>query len=82
MKPRFKIGNGAYVGSPLLGFRAQDKDLAEIEAEMDLVRAIKELRGQWPEETLVLKVADHLNDEGRRSKRGGRLYAPTIHPYS
>ena len=76
---RYKIDKGEYVGSPSLGYSAstgESKFLNINEREQDTVRRIAYLK-RYKKMSLG-KIAKELNENGVKTKRGGKWYSGTI----
>jgi len=69
---------GEYLGSPPLGFKATEGRLEPVEAELDVVRRVRELHRKGRVRATLRKVAEELNKEGLRTKRGRRFHASTV----
>lgn len=69
-----KAQGQVYSGLPL-GYAAQDGKLVPIEAELQLVAEIRDMRGQGK---TLREIADDLNGRGIVGKRGGKYHASTI----
>jgi len=72
---RYKISVGENVGSPPLGFLAEDKKLSGIEKELEVVEYIKSLKRK---RLSLRQIANRLNEKGIPTKRGGKWYAGTV----
>ncbi len=72
---RYKISQGENVGSPPLGFLAEDKKLSEIEKELEVVECIKSLKRKG---LSLRQIANRLNEKGIPTKRAGKWYAGTV----
>ena len=72
---RYKISLGENVGSPPLGFLAEDKKLSGIEKELEVVEYIKSLKRK---RLSLRQIANRLNEKGIPTKRGGSWYAGTV----
>lgn len=72
---QYKISKGEPVGSPPLGFAAEDKKLAKIEEELETVRYIKSLKRK---RLSLRQIANRLNEQRISTKRGGTWYAATV----
>lgn len=72
---KYKIEQGENVGSPALGFRAEDKKLLLVDKEFKVVKYIKKLKRQ---RLSLGKIAKRLNEEDVPTKRGGKWYSGTI----
>ena len=76
---RYKIEKGEYVGSPGLGYLASTGDnkfLGIDEREQDTVKRIFYLK-RYRKMSLG-KIAKELNENGVKTKRGGKWYSGTI----
>jgi site-specific DNA recombinase len=73
-----KSRNGEYLGSPPLGFKATEGRLEPVEGEMQVVRRVRELHRKGRARVSFRKVAEELNKEGLRTKRGRRFHASTV----
>lgn len=70
-----KIAQGQHVGSPALGFKMTDGQLAADQAELVVIERIQGLRADG----LTLQaIADLLNGENIPTKRGGKWHPSTI----
>lgn len=58
-----------------MGYRRSDDGVDVVEAEAEIVRLIFELRTAG---STLHQIAEHLNDQGSRSRRGGRWYASSV----
>jgi len=73
---RRKSANGGFAyGSPPMGYRAMGRELIPDEAEQAAVRRIIKLRGEGQS---LRQIANVLDIEGLRSKRGGSWHPQTI----
>jgi len=72
---RYKISQGENVGSPPLGFLAEDKKLSRIDGEFEVVAYIKKLKRK---RLSLGKIARRLNEENIPTKRGGRWHPGTV----
>jgi DNA invertase Pin-like site-specific DNA recombinase len=73
---RRKAATGGFAyGSPPMGFRAEGRELVPDEAEQTAVARILELRGEGRS---LREIAEVLDGEDIRSKRGGRWHPQTI----
>ncbi len=72
---RYKISQGENVGSPPLGFLAEDKKLSRIDGEFEVVELIKRLKR---EKLSLRQIANRLNEQEIPTKRGGSWYAGTV----
>ncbi|MBA7491475.1 hypothetical protein ES702_02021 [subsurface metagenome] len=72
---RYKISQGENVGSPPLGFLAEDKKLSEIAKELEVVECIKSLKRKG---LSLRQIANRLNEKGIPTKRAGKWYAGTV----
>lgn len=73
-----KASHGEYLGSPPLGYRATEGHLEPVEAELEVVRRARELYRKGRVRRSLRKVAEKLNQEGLRTKRGRRFHASTV----
>lgn len=68
---RHKIANGEHVGAPKLGSKVEDGKLVANEAEVVILKRIKDLRSKG----LTLRaIAEALTAEGFKTKRGGSVW--------
>ncbi|HIE44241.1 MAG TPA: recombinase family protein [Candidatus Omnitrophica bacterium] len=72
---RYKISQGEPVGSPPLGYIAENKRLSEVEEELEIIRYIKKLRRK---KLSLRQIANRLNEQSIPTKRGGTWYAGTV----
>ena len=72
---RYKISQGENVGSPPLGFLAEDKKLLRIDGEFKVVNYIKSLKRK---RLSLRQIVNRLNEQGISTKRGGKWYAGTV----
>ena len=72
---RYKISQGENVGSPPLGFLAEDKKLYRVDGEFEVVEHIKRLKRK---ELSLRQIANRLNEQKIPTKRGGSWYAGTV----
>jgi len=72
---RYKISQGENVGSPPLGFLAEDKKLLRIDGEFKVVSYVKSLKRK---KLSLRQIANRLNEQGVSTKRGGKWYAGTV----
>lgn len=72
---RYKISQGENVGSPPLGFLAEDKKLLRIDGEFKVVSYVKSLKRK---KLSLRQIANRLNEQGVSTKRGGSWYAGTV----
>jgi len=72
---QYKISQGENVGSPPLGFLAEDKKLSEIEGEIEIINYIKKLKRK---KLSLRQIVNKLNKQEIPTKRGGRWYAGTV----
>ena len=72
---RYKISQGENVGSPPLGFLAEDKKLYRIDGEFEVVEHIKRLKRK---KLSLRQIANRLNEQEIPTKRGGSWYAGTV----
>jgi len=72
---RYKISQGENVGSPPLGFLAEDKKLSRIDGEFEVVEHIKRLKRK---KLSLRQIANRLNEQEIPTKRGGSWYAGTV----
>ena len=72
---RYKISQGENVGSPPLGFLAEDKKLSRIDGEFEIVEYIKSLKRK---RLSLRQIANRLNEQEIPTKRGGSWYAGTV----
>jgi len=72
---RYKISLGENVGSPPLGFLAEDKKLLQIDEEFEVVSYIKKLKRK---KLSLRQIVNRLNEQGISTKRGGKWYAGTV----
>lgn len=70
---RYKKERGENVGSPALGFVAKNKELVRNDRELEIIKTIR----QYTYQTLQ-EIADILNVQGIKGKRGGKFYPSTI----
>ena len=72
---QYKISKGENVGSPPLGFLAEDKKLLRIDGEFKVVSYVKSLKRK---KLSLRQIANRLNEQGVSTKRGGSWYAGTV----
>jgi len=72
---QYKISKGENVGSPPLGFLAEDKKLSGIDEELEIVNYIKKLKRK---KLSLRQIATRLNEQEISTKRGGSWYAGTV----
>jgi len=72
---RYKISLGENVGSPPLGFIAEDKKLLQIDEEFKIVSYVKKLKRK---RLSLRQIANRLNEQEIPTKRGGSWYAGTV----
>lgn len=72
---QYKISKGENVGSPPLGFLAEDKKLSGIDEELEIVNYIKKLKRK---KLSLRQIATRLNEQEVSTKRGGSWYAGTV----
>ena len=72
---RYKISQGENVGSPPLGFAAEDKKLFQVNEELEVVKYIKRLKRK---RLSLRQIVNRLNEQGIPTKRGGSWYAGTV----
>jgi len=72
---QYKISKGENVGSPPLGFLAEDKKLSGINEELQIVNYIKKLKRK---KLSLRQIATRLNEQEISTKRGGSWYAGTV----
>lgn len=72
---RYKKSKGEPVGSPPLGFLAEDKKLSRVDREFEIVGYIKKLKRK---RLSLGKIARRLNQENIPTKRGGRWHPATV----
>lgn len=72
---RYKISQGENVGSPPLGFLAEDKKLLRVDEEFKVVSYVKSLKRK---KLSLRQIANRLNEQGISTKRGGKWYAGTV----
>lgn len=72
---RYKISQGENVGSPPLGFLAEDKKLYRVDGEFEVVEYIKRLKRK---KLSLRQIANRLNEQEIPTKRGGSWYAGTV----
>ena len=72
---QYKISKGENVGSPPLGFLAEDKKLLRIDGEFKVVSYVKRLKRK---KLSLRQIANRLNEQGVSTKRGGSWYAGTV----
>ncbi len=72
---RYKISQGENVGSPPLGFLAEDKKLLRIDGEFKVVSYVKSLKRK---KLSLRQIANRLNEQGVSTKRGGSWYAGMV----
>ena len=72
----FKQERGETLGAPPFGYRiGKENKLVPVAREIKVVRRIL----KWRKEKLSYQaIADRLNDEGAKTKRGGNWYASTV----
>lgn len=70
-----KKARGEHVGSPALGYQMIDGQLEEVEAELEIIERILEMRQAGK---TLQAIADTLNAEGAPTKRGGSWYPCTV----
>ncbi|MFQ6065822.1 MAG: recombinase family protein [bacterium] len=70
-----KKRRGEPLGSPALGFRAENKERIENCQELEIVQYVKALRRKRLSHR---DIAKRLNKEGIPTKRGGRWYGSTV----
>ncbi|MBA7491885.1 hypothetical protein ES702_02433 [subsurface metagenome] len=66
---------GENVGSPPLGFIAEDKKLLQIDEEFKIVSYVKKLKRK---RLSLRQIANRLNEQEIPTKRGGSWYAGTV----
>ena len=71
----YKISQGENVGSPPLGFLAENKKLSRIDGEFEVVEHIKRLKRK---KLSLRQIANRLNEQRIPTKRGGFWYAGTV----
>ena len=71
----YKMSKGEPVGSPPLGFAAEDKKLSELEEELAVVKYIRSLKRK---RLSLRQIVSRLNEQGISTKRGGRWYPGTV----
>lgn len=72
---QYKMSRGEPVGSPPLGFAAEDKKLSELKEELAIVKYIKSLKRK---RLSLRQIVSRLSDEGISTKRGGRWHPGTV----
>jgi DNA invertase Pin-like site-specific DNA recombinase len=73
---RRKAAKGGFAyGSPPMGFRAEGRELVPDDGEQAAVARIVELRAEGRS---LREIADRLDQEGIKSKRGGRWHPQTL----
>ena len=71
----YKISQGENVGSPPLGFLAENKKLSRIDGEFEVVEHIKRLKRK---KLSLRQIANRLNEQEIPTKRGGSWYAEMV----
>jgi len=72
---QYKIANGDHVGSPAYGFKMVDKKLEQVSIEHEAIALIQQLKADGLK---LQAIADHLNESGIATKRGGLWYPTTV----
>ena len=73
---RAKAARGGFAyGSPPLGFRAEGGELVPVDDEQATLRRVVDLHAQGAS---LRSIAETLNAEGRRTKRGARWHPQTV----
>jgi DNA invertase Pin-like site-specific DNA recombinase len=72
---RQKQSQGQHVGSPAYGYEMLDKQLVKVASEYEAIALVKELKASG---ATLQQIADELNTQGIKTKRGGQWYPTTI----
>jgi len=72
---RQKQSQGQHVGSPAYGYEMLDKQLVKVASEYEAIALVKELKANG---ATLQQIADELNTQGIKTKRGGQWYPTTI----
>ena len=72
---RQKQSQGQHVGSPAYGFEMTDKKLETVASEHEAIALIQQLKADG---LTLQSIADHLNQSGIATKRGGVWHPTTV----
>jgi len=72
---RQKQSQGQHVGSPAYGYEMLDKQLVKVASEYEAIALVKELKASG---ATLQQIADELNTQSIKTKRGGQWYPTTI----
>ena len=72
---RQKQSQGQHVGSPAYGYEMLDKQLVKVASEYEAIALVKEMKANG---CTLQQIADELNAQNIKTKRGGSWYPTTV----
>ena len=72
---RQKQSQGQHVGSPAYGYEMLDKQLVKVASEYEAIALVKEMKANG---CTLQQIADELNTQNIKTKRGGSWYPTTV----
>ena len=72
---RQKQSQGQHVGSPAYGYEMLDKQLVKVTSEYEAIALVKEMKAHG---CTLQQIADELNAQNIKTKRGGSWYPTTV----
>jgi len=72
---RQKQSQGQHVGSPAYGYEMLDKQLVKVASEYEAIALVKEMKANG---CTLQQIADELNAQNIKTKRGGYWYPTTV----